>query len=253
MPSRAADKAADKPDNSKKESAEAAEGAGGAGGGRRRRRRGGGGGGGGGEKKKDVKASEEQSWDMNAEYSQWWSSSGWAASTDGADTKSKLPSSVKKLFAAAPSMQVQVPSTQLTPEGILGEWADSSGNKVTVFNTDAYELRLTATLSRPPRADIFLQVWPMPGGFWQCGNAILDPYWSTDKELHWVGSNGRVSVWVRTQEVTLPQEQDLQVADLTIEEASEQTETAQAVEKDDNKKNESKESKAPDAKAGCQA
>ena len=43
------------------------------------------------------------------------------------------------------------------------------GNMVTVTSTDAFEVRLEATLSRPPRADIHLGVKPvMLGGGCMC-------------------------------------------------------------------------------------
>jgi len=93
--------------------------------------------------------------------------------------------------------------SQLTPECLLGDWADSLGNKVLVLSTDAYQIRLLATLSKPPRNDIHLQVAPilMNGAVvgWQCGNSILDPFWSSREELHWFAGNGKVSVWVRTR------------------------------------------------------
>lgn len=86
----------------------------------------------------------------------------------------------------------------LSPDGFLGQWVDSQGNMVTVTSTDAFEVRLEATLSRPPRADIHLGVKPvMLGGGWRCGHSILDPYWSTTTQLHWVTDDGRVSVWIR--------------------------------------------------------
>lgn len=95
-------------------------------------------------------------------------------------------------------MFVASPPKAFAPEGILGEWADSLGNNVHVVSVDAYEARLSATLSRPPRADVHLQVTPIShGAGWQCGNAVLDPYWSYLDELHWTADDGRVSVWIR--------------------------------------------------------
>lgn len=89
----------------------------------------------------------------------------------------------------------------LGPEQLLGHWVDSQHNSVHVLSTDAYEMRLEATLSRPPRPDIHLSVKPvMLGAGWQCGHSLLDPMWTNPRQLHWVAMDGRVSVWVRPQE-----------------------------------------------------
>mmetsp|Transcript_117197 Transcript_117197/g.233538 ORF Transcript_117197/g.233538 Transcript_117197/m.233538 type:complete len:243 (+) Transcript_117197:54-782(+) len=87
----------------------------------------------------------------------------------------------------------------VTAETLLGTWADSLGNSVTVFNVDAYSVRMCATLSQPPRRDITLKLQPVLGGGWVCGNAMLDPAWSTANQLHWLTTDGRISVWVRPQ------------------------------------------------------
>jgi len=84
----------------------------------------------------------------------------------------------------------------IAAQDILGSWADSLGNAILVSSEDAYELRLFATLSRPPRKDHRLTIRPVPGGGWICGNAMLDPSWSTPKRLHWITLDGRISVWV---------------------------------------------------------
>lgn len=95
----------------------------------------------------------------------------------------------------------QTPEGLMGPEKLLGHWVDSQGNAVHVLSTDAYDVRLVATLSRPPRPDIHLAVKPVVlGGGWQCGHSLLDPVWTTDQQLHWVAMDGRVSVWVRPQE-----------------------------------------------------
>mmetsp|Transcript_13570 Transcript_13570/g.29860 ORF Transcript_13570/g.29860 Transcript_13570/m.29860 type:complete len:150 (-) Transcript_13570:228-677(-) len=86
----------------------------------------------------------------------------------------------------------------LTPEELLGCWADSLGHSVSVYSTDAFEVRLTAKLSQPGRPDVFLRVRPIPGGGWSCGNAVLDPVWSSTSQLHWLAADGRISVWMRT-------------------------------------------------------
>merc|ERR1719507_1927691 len=87
----------------------------------------------------------------------------------------------------------------ISPADFLGTWADSLGNAVIVSSEDAYQLRLLAVLSQPPRRDIHLAMRPMPGGGWTCGNAMLDPTWSSPTQLHWLTADGRISVWVRLQ------------------------------------------------------
>jgi len=92
------------------------------------------------------------------------------------------------------------PEGCFSPDALSGNWVDSQGNAVHVHSTDAYALRLVATLSRPPRPDIHLAVKPVvAGGGWQCGNSLLDPVWATEEQIHWVAMDGRVSVWVRPQ------------------------------------------------------
>jgi len=100
-------------------------------------------------------------------------------------------------FASLP--QSYTGSHHLQPESILGDWADSLGNAVTVFSTCAYEAKLMAALSQPPRPDIHLKISLRPDGTWMCGNATLDPTWSTESQLHWLTGDGRISVWVRPQ------------------------------------------------------
>jgi len=89
---------------------------------------------------------------------------------------------------------------KLSPEKLLGSWADSLGNRVHVYATDAYEARLIATLCRPPRPDVHLRMFPEGENGWRCGNSVLDPVWSSSAQLHWVTADGRVSVWVRLQD-----------------------------------------------------
>merc|ERR1712135_207027 len=102
-----------------------------------------------------------------------------------------------------PSRQASEGSNFMSPESFLGQWVDSQGNMIQVTSTDAYEVRLQATLSHPPRADIHLLVKPvMLGGGWQCGHSVLDPHWSSQAQLHWVTADGRVSVWIRPMERT---------------------------------------------------
>lgn len=106
-----------------------------------------------------------------------------------------------KHVAFDPRTATETPEGMMGPDKLLGHWVDSQGNAVHVLNVDAYDVRLNATLSRPPRPDINLAVKPVViGGGWQCGHSILDPVWSSDMQVHWVAMDGRVSVWVRPQE-----------------------------------------------------
>jgi len=118
-----------------------------------------------------------------------------------------LTSPARNGKSTEPSSQKSVPSFAdwqgenlflLGPEQLLGHWADSLGNAVHVFSVDAYQVRLMATLSQPPRPDIHLTLRPYYGG-WICGNAALDPTWSSKTQLHWITADGRLSVWVRSQ------------------------------------------------------
>lgn len=95
----------------------------------------------------------------------------------------------------------ETPAGLLPPDQLLGHWVDSQGNSVHVFSTDAFDVKLVATLSKPPRADIHLSVKPVVlGAGWQCGHSLLDPIWTSPAQLHWVAVDGRVSVWVRPGE-----------------------------------------------------
>jgi len=88
----------------------------------------------------------------------------------------------------------------LKPEDFLGNWADSQGNQVLVYSTDAWEMRLTAALSRPPRPDIYLGIrQDGPAGDWICGNSTLRLDMSSIQELHWSAADGRLSVWTRAR------------------------------------------------------
>jgi len=154
-------------------------------------------------------ASEENNWGANTQYPGMWSGpavwkldaafAGWACPTKKAPESGPMINNVAGLFAPPTQVHTSANGTNaLTVAGLLGEWADSLGNKVQVISTDAYQARLLATLSRPSRKDIHLKLAPVAGaGSWQCGNSTLDPYWSSLEELHWVAGDGRVSVWVR--------------------------------------------------------
>lgn len=104
-------------------------------------------------------------------------------------------------LVADPRPVGETPAGLMGPEKFLGHWVDSQGNTVHVLSTDAYDGKLVATLSRPPRPDIHLVIKPVVlGGGWQCGHSLLDPLWTSEKQMHWVAMDGRVSVWVRVQE-----------------------------------------------------
>mmetsp|Transcript_72746 Transcript_72746/g.162857 ORF Transcript_72746/g.162857 Transcript_72746/m.162857 type:complete len:193 (-) Transcript_72746:20-598(-) len=91
-------------------------------------------------------------------------------------------------------------ATGLSAEALVGCWMDSLGNLVDVYMTDAYDTRVIARLSNPPRRDIMLSLRPLPGGGWVCGNSMLDPEWTTMTQLHWLTVDGRVSVWARLRD-----------------------------------------------------
>ncbi|CAL1150814.1 unnamed protein product [Cladocopium goreaui] len=75
--------------------------------------------------------------------------------------------------AATPSSAC--PRITLGAEIFKGQWRDSLGNQVFVCFEDELCKILVAHLSRPPRPDIKLSMWPVPfGGGWQCGNTVLD-------------------------------------------------------------------------------
>lgn len=84
------------------------------------------------------------------------------------------------------------------PEDFLGTWIDMQGNSVLVYSTDAFQMRLMAAVSRPGSKDLQLSLRPTPDGRgWICGNATLNFALSSTAQLHWVGPNGRISVWMK--------------------------------------------------------
>mmetsp|Transcript_24046 Transcript_24046/g.45373 ORF Transcript_24046/g.45373 Transcript_24046/m.45373 type:complete len:304 (-) Transcript_24046:177-1088(-) len=88
----------------------------------------------------------------------------------------------------------------LSADVLLGRWVDSQGHNIHVLSTDAYNVRLLATLRKTMCPDKHLALKPVRlGGGWQCGHSILDPSWSTAVQLHWVAGDGHVTVWVRPQ------------------------------------------------------
>merc|ERR1719282_86205 len=90
----------------------------------------------------------------------------------------------------------------VAPRDLLGRWTDSYGNTVNVKQTDEFGMQLVATLSRPPRPDIYLKFQPVDhGAGWHCGDATLDATLSQNgtsvTDLFWAFPDGNVSVWVR--------------------------------------------------------
>lgn len=134
------------------------------------------------------------------QYPAWWDAIG----NPGEEPPSQahMTQSVAKFFADVASAQYAQSAaahTKLDSDDFLGRWADSLGNAVQVYSTDAYVTRLKATLSKPPRADVHLSMKPVQiGGGWQCGNSVLDPSCpNSASQVHWIAASGRVSVWVR--------------------------------------------------------
>merc|ERR1719313_3264395 len=99
------------------------------------------------------------------------------------------------------------PAGSMKPEDFLGKWVDSLGNNI-VVHQDAHEKKtaLSAVLSKPPRKDIVLGMNPSPVSHptvkglmtWRCGNSILQVPTSTSEQLCWASNDGRLSVWVRS-------------------------------------------------------
>lgn len=86
----------------------------------------------------------------------------------------------------------------LSPEDFLGNWVDSHGNSVSVYSSDAWQVRLTATIARPQTGrDSNLSIRMTEDGSWTCGNSWLDTSTSSSEQLHWVATDGRRSVWAR--------------------------------------------------------
>jgi len=82
---------------------------------------------------------------------------------------------------------------------LMGRWVDSYGNSVSVYSTDAYEMRPMATLMKESRPDVHLRLVPANGG-WRCGEAVLDIQQSSTSQVRWVFPDGRESFWTRWQD-----------------------------------------------------
>jgi len=87
---------------------------------------------------------------------------------------------------------------QVSAATFYGNWTDSFGNVVCVYSTDAFKMHLVASLSKPPRADINLQIRPIGGGSgWLCGNAVLSYVAQDANKLCWSFNSGETSIWSR--------------------------------------------------------
>jgi hypothetical protein len=129
-----------------------------------------------------------------------------------------------KIRPTWPLLEERTPSKDdanfLSPSAFLGHWVDSEGNTVHVFSTDAFETRLAATLLRPSRHEIHLSIRPVfYGGGWQCGHSVLDPDWSSEARLHWVTSDGKLTVWVR---MNMDANNDCSISETTGEDLAEE-------------------------------
>mmetsp|Transcript_38416 Transcript_38416/g.99237 ORF Transcript_38416/g.99237 Transcript_38416/m.99237 type:complete len:229 (-) Transcript_38416:12-698(-) len=114
------------------------------------------------------------------------------------DAVAKARSARSNMIQAGDRPVSQQMPGHINADKLLGHWVDSNGNAVHVLNTDAYDVHLSARLTKPPRPDIHLSVKPVVlGAGWQCGHSLLDPVWTNATQLHWVSMDGRVSVWVR--------------------------------------------------------
>eukprot|EP00913_Durusdinium_trenchii_P032678 g30587.t1 len=123
---------------------------------------------------------------------------GFERQVDGLDASRWSVEEDKVLVPAQMPVKDGAAPLLFSPEMFKGQWLDSLGNQVFVCFEDEQATTLVAHLTRPPRRDLKLFMWPVPrGGGWQCGNAVLDPS-SAWPKLCWVTEDGRVSTWVRT-------------------------------------------------------
>eukprot|EP00929_Paragymnodinium_shiwhaense_P057097 TRINITY_DN28570_c0_g1_i1.p1 TRINITY_DN28570_c0_g1~~TRINITY_DN28570_c0_g1_i1.p1 ORF type:complete len:454 (+),score=89.89 TRINITY_DN28570_c0_g1_i1:215-1576(+) len=88
-------------------------------------------------------------------------------------------------------------------ECFLGEWIDSDGSNVSVTEGEGGSTtKLSATVSRSKGADLQLTLRTVSfGGGWQCGHSVLDAEWSSPGQLYWVTADGKLTVWVKRQDV----------------------------------------------------
>lgn len=125
----------------------------------------------------------------------------------GQDEKSRIDHMIRGAQTAAArnirsrNSGAQYPGTDepvdFGPEDFLGNWVDSHGNSVLVYSADAWEVVLTATISRPNKNDITLRVRLNEDASWTCGNSWLDCSQSSPEQICWVAADQRRSVWTR--------------------------------------------------------
>ncbi|CAE7424282.1 unnamed protein product [Symbiodinium sp. CCMP2456] len=120
----------------------------------------------------------------------------WGYANDG--SARKLGGRQWVLAEERPPCEASPTDDFVSAEVLLGRWVDSQGHSIHVLSTDAFNVRLLATLRKAMCPDKHLALKPIRlGGGWQCGHSILDPSWSTSAQLHWVAGDGHVTVWVR--------------------------------------------------------
>jgi len=79
---------------------------------------------------------------------------------------------------------------------LKGIWLDSRGHTVTVYSTDAFSMKLKATLAKADGHETHLPIRPTSRGCrWQCGSAFLAA--ASSEQLWWQFPNGSVSIWER--------------------------------------------------------
>lgn len=113
--------------------------------------------------------------------------------------KKNIPAAQSGAMAApkwADQRPRRVPGEPLRAEDFLGNWIDMQGNSVHVYSTDAWQMRLVAAMSRPPRPDVLLSIRPGPNG-WCCGSCILDIATSSPDQINWLAPDGWPLVWLR--------------------------------------------------------
>lgn len=135
-------------------------------------------------------------------------------------------------MAMARRFAVESPSskTHISAQDFYGNWTDSFGNTVCVYSTDAYKIQLVASLVKPPRADIRLDLRPMPdGSCWRCGTAVLQSVSEHLEEIAWAFPGGGVSIWKRQvntcweSSTQCPEERDVDDTSSTDEVAQSKT------------------------------
>mmetsp|Transcript_22073 Transcript_22073/g.48776 ORF Transcript_22073/g.48776 Transcript_22073/m.48776 type:complete len:181 (-) Transcript_22073:124-666(-) len=131
-------------------------------------------------------------------------SSSTSESIDAQIRKAQMDAKLKrKEYFPVPSATVH----PVKPEDLCGIWKDTYGNTVTVYSTDAFETRLVASLSKPPRRDIVLPLQAVDRGRgWHCGGATLTR--RSGHMLWWQFVDGTTSVWSRKNPKSTLQEPD---------------------------------------------